>query len=403
MSRTDLRLRGRSLSAALSLAFIFLGTSTDRATADEPAPAEKAWTSALVLGDSKIGEPTGSVEWIVENCEVAVEGDVLRFVSGEGWIRYPYPLADFVFSGEYRPLKESKWDSGIYFRSPLPPEGKNWPDRRQINLKQGEEGTLLSPKVAADQAVIEPGEWRSFELSVVRDQAMLKLNGEPAWTTEGISDPTGWLALQVEVPQGGQYEFRNLTVVETSFEDLLPGDLDAWTAIEKKPLDCWALENGVLSCLPKDGPSLRTKEKIGDFSLRLSYRLAEGGNSGVYLRTPEGGSHHGDGAGIEVQLLHDDAQRYATLKPYQYSGSLYGIVPAKRGSARGADEWNAMQITCEGTSYQVILNGDVITHATADDAPELAKRAVEGFLGLQHHGGGVDYRDIRLGPPTFAP
>src|SRR5687768_17777485 len=28
--------------------------------------------------------------------------------------------------------------------------------------------------------------------------------------SEGITDPVGWLALQVEVPQGGQYEFRKL-------------------------------------------------------------------------------------------------------------------------------------------------------------------------------------------------
>lgn len=403
MSRTDLRLRGRSLCIALLAATFGLAASARPARSDEPTVDGVRWSSTIVPGKNAAGESTGAGDWIAEKCEIAVEGDVLRFVSGEGWIRYPFPLGDFVFSGEYRPLQESKWDSGIYFRSPLPPEGKTWPDRRQINLKQGEEGTLLGPRQAADQSFIKPGEWRSFELTAIGNTASLKINGEPAWTADGITDPVGWLALQVEVPQGGQYEFRKLRVVELGFKDLLPGNLDAWTRIEKDSLDCWKLEHGVLSCLPKDGPSLRTKEPVGDFTLRLSYRLAEGGNSGVYVRVPEGGSHHGDNAGIEVQLLHDDAEKYQTLKPYQYTGSLYGIVPAKRGSARGAGDWNTMQIACEGTKYQVILNGQIVTQAAADDAPELAKRAVEGFLGLQHHGGGVDYRDVRLGPPTFAP
>lgn len=378
MSPIDLRLRGRSSCLVLLLTTFALAWTTGTARSDDAASAPIGWASATVPGEDASGASTGAGDWIAEKCEIAVEGDVLRFVSGEGWIRYPYPLGDFVFTGEYRPLQESKWDSGIYFRSPLPPQGKTWPDRRQINLKQGEEGTLLGPKVVADQALIRPGEWRSFELTAIGNKATLEINGQPAWTTDSVTDAVGWLAL-------------------------LAKGLDDWTPIEKDSLDCWKLEHGVLSCLPKNGPSLRTKEPVKDFAVRLSYRLAEGGNSGVYLRTPEGGSHHGDGAGIEVQLLHDDAEKYATLKPWQYTGSLYGIVPAKRGSARGPGEWNTMQIACEGTKYQVILNGQVVTQATADDAPELAKRAVEGFLGLQHHGGGVDYRDVRLGPPTFAP
>lgn len=393
MSRMPLAARSVAFLCVLTLTIAAGALTAESLVADESTPATSDWTSR----DSATGA------WIAENCEIEIDGDVLRFVEGEGWVRYAYPLGDFVFSGEYRPLKESQWDSGIYFRSPLPPEGKKWPDRRQINLKEGEEGKLLGPAQAADQSLIDKKEWRSFELTVKGNTASLKLNGQPAWTTDSVADPTGWLALQVEVPQGGQYEFRKLRVVELGMKDLFADGLDAWTAIENEPLDCWKLEDGVLSCLPKKGPSLRTKEPVSDFTFRLSYRLADGGNSGVYLRVPEGGSHHGDGAGIEVQLLDDAAEKYANLKPYQYAGSLYGIVPAQRGSSRPAGEWNEMQIACEGTKYQVVLNGKTIVNATADDAPELAKRAVQGFLGLQHHGGGVDYRDVRVGPPVFAP
>ena len=55
----------------------------------------------------------------------------------------------------------------------------------------------------------------------------------------------------------------------------------------------------------KKGRGCGAQEQHGDFNLRLEYKLKAGGNSGVYIRVPENGDHHGDGAGIEIQVLDD--------------------------------------------------------------------------------------------------
>ena len=85
------------------------------------------------------------------------------------------------------------------------------------------------------------------------------------------------------------------------------------------------IEDGMLKCTGEKGPWLRSTEQFADFNVRLEYKLKTGGNSGVYIRVPEDGDHHGDGSGIEVQIIDDTVPN---LKPYQFTGSLYAIVPA---------------------------------------------------------------------------
>jgi hypothetical protein len=113
---------------------------------------------------------------------------------------------------------------------------------------------------------------------------------------------------------------------------------------------------------------------------------------------PEDGNHHGAGAGIEVQILDDAAERYKSLQPYQYTGSLYAIVPADPRVTRPAGEWNTMEIDCRGTAYRVVNNGVVVIQADENTTPELKQRLLEGFLGLQNHSEEVWFRHLRLGP-----
>ena len=120
---------------------------------------------------------------------------------------------------------------------------------------------------------------------------------------------------------------------------------------------CWKVEEGTIVCTGEKGAWLRSAEQFDDFNLRLEYKIKAGGNSGVFIRVPENGDHHGDGAGIEVQVLDDKAGRYRDLKPYQYTGSLYAIAPATQHVGRDVGEWNELEINCRGTKYHVIHNG----------------------------------------------
>jgi len=52
------------------------------------------------------------------------------------------------------------------------------------------------------------------DLTVKGATAALKVNGKPAWQTDGIETRRGYIALQAEVPGGGQFLFRNIRITE---------------------------------------------------------------------------------------------------------------------------------------------------------------------------------------------
>ncbi|MCO6454141.1 MAG: DUF1080 domain-containing protein [Pirellulaceae bacterium] len=338
--------------------------------------------------------------WQVSGCQAAVENGLLVLQDGNGLVRTEQRYDDFVLELSWRARREANWDSGIYFRCELPPEGKPWPARYQANLRQGQEGNVGGLKDAQSQGLIKPGQWNHFKLQVVGATATLEINGQPAWKADGIEAASGYIALQAEVPGGGQFEFKDIYLTELNMHALFNGqDLDGWEGAGKDAALCWKVEEGLLQCTGEKGPWLRTKAEYDDFNLRLDYRLKAGGNSGVYVRVPEDGNHHGAGAGVEIQILDDDAERYKTLKPYQYTGSVYAIAPSTQRVGRAAGEWNSLEIECRGTSYRVVHNGATIVKADAESFAELAQRRVAGYLGLQNHSEQVWFRDIRIGPP----
>ena len=327
-------------------------------------------------------------------------GEVPPITDGNGCLRSDHRYRDFVLELSYRPLKEEAWDSGIFFRCEEPPAGQPWPRRYQVNLKQHEEGILIGVPEARSRGLVRAGQWNQLRLTVVGSRASLQINGQPAWTTDRIEAAEGYLAIQVETPLGGQFAFRDLYVTELGHRPLFNGrDLEGWEGAGQPADRCWRAENGELVCTGKPGPWLRSREQFGDFNLRLEYKLQPGGNSGVYVRVPADGDHHGRDSGVEVQILDDAAERYRGLKPYQFSGSLYAIAAAEPQVTRAAGRWNSLEINCRGTRYQVLQNGVLIVDADLDDYPALGERRLAGYLGLQNHREQVGFRHLRLGPP----
>ncbi len=71
---------------------------------------------------------------------------------------------------------------------------------------------------------------------------------------------------------------------------------------------------------------------------------------------------------MEIQILEDGSPVYWGLKPYQYHGSIYGVVPARRGVLRPVGEWNTEEVTARGRRVTVAVNGVVIVDADIDAA-----------------------------------
>jgi hypothetical protein len=104
---------------------------------------------------------------------------------------------------------------------------------------------------------------------------------------------------------------------------------------------------------------------------------------------------------MEIQVLDDYAPEYAALQPWQYCGSLYGVVPALKRVSKKANEWQHYRIVARGPRVCVTLNGemivdaDLIRHMDKESIhPGLKRRS--GYIGLQSHTRKVEYRNITL-------
>jgi hypothetical protein len=172
-----------------------------------PGSAEEGARRPLFNGKDLTG-------WKVTGCEVKVENGMLILLDGNGLVSTDRRYRDFVLELQWRARKPKDWDSGIYFRCELPPEGKPWPARYQANLRQGMEGNVGGLPKAQSQGLTKPGEWNQFKLTVAGNDAKLEINGQPAWESDGIEAREGYIAIQAEVPLGGEFEFKDIYLTE---------------------------------------------------------------------------------------------------------------------------------------------------------------------------------------------
>ena len=138
---------------------------------------------------------------------------------------------------------------------------------------------------------------------------------------------SGLLGLLVAVPPSHSLLAGDL---EPGFVSLFNGrDLAGWRTIRQRNQG-WLVRDGLLICPEGEGAKLLTEKEYSDFILRFEFKLRPGGNNGVGVRTPIDG--HASIDGMEIQILDNTAPKYAGIKPYQAHGSVYGLIPARRGA-----------------------------------------------------------------------
>ena len=75
--------------------------------------------------------------------------------------------------------------------------------------------------------------------------------------------------------------------------------------------------------------------------------MTENANNGLGIRCPI----DGDAAynGMELQILDNTGSNYTKLHEYQYHGSIYGVVPARRNFLKPVGEWNFQEVRAVGS------------------------------------------------------
>jgi hypothetical protein len=329
---------------------------------------------------------------------------------------------DFEMIVDWRITKDG--DSGVYLRGS--PQIQIWdPARTDVGAEVGSGGLYNNqknpskPLVFADNPV---GEWNTFRILMIADKVTVYLNGtkvvdnvtmENYWDRKQPIFPRGAIELQAH---GTDLAFRDIYVRELGgptptlteqekaegFVPLFNGrNLDGWIG----NLTGYKIDEGVMTFDPNAGDrsNIYTAKEYSDFSFRFEFQLTPGANSGVGIRAPR----EGDAAyvGMEIQVLDDTAPVYATLQPYQYHGSVYGIIPAKRGALKPVGDWNTEEISIRGSHITVTVNGIVTVDGdlaeasktgTIDKKEHPGLKRASGYIGFLSHDSVVRFRNIRI-------
>ena len=359
-----------------------------------------------------------SKHWSVENGELVNDGHGAYLTTDKEY-------TDFELLIDYKTVPRA--DSGIYLKSN--PQVQIWdytdPGKFGIGSNLGSGGLWNNSKGAAGKDPSELadkpfGEWNSFRIRQLGARTTVWLNGkqivnhaimENFWDRKSPLFPNGAIQLQTH---GGEIRWRNIYLKEFSaeeansllaaseaatFDTLFNGkDLTGWQGA----VDNYEVVDGAIRCKAGHGGLLLTDKEYANFVVRLEFKLPPGGNNGLAIRSPGNGDVAYNGM-TELQVLDSEHPKYAKLDARQYHGSAYGMAAAHRGFLRETGQWNFQEVTVNGSTIRVELNGNVILDTDLSKVTEyMAKRPhpgkdrTSGFFGFAGHNDPVLFRNVGI-------
>ncbi len=384
---------------------------------DDPRPLSIMTPSELEAHQKKTMEDVNQ-HWSVKDGILVNDGHGLFLTSKRNF-------GDFELMLEYKTVALA--DSGIYLRGV--PQVQIWDPTEEkkfnIGADKGSGGLWNNSKGSPGKDPLKRmdkpfGEWNAFRVKMIGERVTVHFNGELV-VDDAVMDnfflkgkspifPSGPIQLQTH---GGEISWRNVFIRDISVAEanaaLQARDADGFVSLfDGKSLDGWqgAVANyevvdGAIRCKAGHGGTLLTKDEYEDFAFRFEYQLPPGGNNGVAVRAPL----EGDPAwkAFEIQILDDGHPKYANLQPYQYHGSVYGLVPAHQGYNRYVGEWNFQEVEMRGSHIKVTVNGTTIVDQDLSKVdlnkvkrvPEGVKRS-KGYVGFAGHSDPVSFRNVSI-------
>lgn len=316
------------------------------------------------------------------------------------------------------------WSAGIFEEAT-----RGW-------LYPGEGGG--DPKAFSEQGlkVFKPDEWNQVRIEAKGHSIKTFLNGELRADLNDSRVASGFIGLQVhgigkKEQEGAQVAWRNLRIQD------LGGRPNTLTQVEKKngwkllwdgkttegwrsiraenwPDKGWKIKDGQLRIEAKSGAGdLITREKFGDFELKLDFKLSPKANSGIKLFIKsEPGQVKLAPLGPEYQILDDLRHPDSNMgKPgTRKVGSLYDLIAAPNDKkVMPIGGWNQAYIVAKGNKVTFRLNGEITAEfergsedwnkLVADSKYKRQKGfgdAKTGHILLQDHYDLVFFRNIKI-------
>ena len=160
----------------------------------------------------------------------------------------------------------------------------------------------------------------------------------------------------------------------------------------------------------KGGGDIMSDEVYADFHLKLEWKIARNGNSGIMFYAQEDTTKYGWPweTAPEMQVLDNDGHPDGKIIKHR-AGDLYDLISALPETVRAPGEWNQVEIRSEKGQLECWLNGvNVVKTSIWDDSwkkmvatskfakmPDFGKFK-SGHIALQDHGDMVWYRNIKI-------
>lgn len=160
----------------------------------------------------------------------------------------------------------------------------------------------------------------------------------------------------------------------------------------------------------KDGGDIISDEEFENFHLKLDWKIAKNGNSGIifYIHEDKANYEFPWMTGMEMQVLDNNGHPDAKIIKHR-AGDLYDLITVSKETVKPYGEWNHAEIKCLNGKLDLYLNGEnvVSTILWDDNWKKMVAgskfRNMPGFgtykkghIGLQDHGNEVFFRNIMI-------
>jgi hypothetical protein len=185
-------------------------------------------------------------------------------------------------------------------------------------------------------------------------------------------------------------------------------NLTAWRGYKTSEVPAgWRVVDGVIV---KEGSAedIMTRDQFANFELDLDWKIAKGGNSGIFYHGTDEYDHIYWSA-PEYQLL-DDANAPDGKNRLTSAAAAYALYAPPAGVVKPADEWNTTRLVVNGAHVEHWLNGQKVVEYELWSPDWKAKVATSKFsaypnygmarkdyIGIQgDHSGALSLRNIRI-------